>query len=230
MTVAHHEYRRMLITQEKRLEGLVTEDASMRYMVPALLGRRVQLAVNTWLGNQSRSALPIQFPTLTDVLHDFHLGRRWEPTFPVGYLHSTSTGSLPAQAVSIAGTAPTIAGSTVTSGGSSLTSASTITGPSAPTNSASAQPTNSLVRNLAFNEAAFGTYKAMNIKARTLKDQLRTRNVSCPNNGRGEPMCLTYHVHGMCNARCRFAADQIAHTPAEDETFSAWCAQHYCLD
>lgn len=87
-----------------------------------------------------------------------------------------------------------------------------------------------IVRNTNFNESAFAVYRAMNIKAKLLKDQLRSRNVALPNNARGEPMCLTYHVHAMCNARCRSIADHAAHTSTEDEALRSWCELHYHLD
>jgi len=177
-------------------------------------------------------ALP--FKSLTEVFADIELGLPWEPVFPPTYLQMirpSGMTTLPSD-VSVANTAPTAA--------STITPNSTGSGSTGPTRNRQ-QPSsttpgdastirNEIVRNVNFNESVFSVYRAMNIKAKTLKDQLRTRNVEYPNNARGEPMCLTYHVHAMCNARCRYVSDHSNHTAAEDETLRTWCDQHYHLD
>ena len=233
VTTAHQEYRRELVAQEKRLERITTRDPTMRFLVPALHGRRIQLAVNTWLGGQARSPMALPFKSLTDVFADIELGLPWEPVFPPTYLQMIRpSGTTPPTDVSVANTAQTAA--------STITPNSTGSGSTGPTRNRQ-QPgstipgdastiRNEIVRNVNFNESVFSVYRAMNIKAKVLKEQLRTRNVDLPNNSRGETMCLTYHVHAMCNARCRFVADHSAHTPAEDELLRAWCEQHYHLD
>ena len=98
VTQAHQTYRRELVTQEKRLERITTREPSMRFLVPALLGRRIQLAVNTWLGGQARSPNPVPFKSLIDVFDDIELGLPWEPVFPGGYLQMIrpqGTGTTP---------------------------------------------------------------------------------------------------------------------------------------
>ena len=205
-------------------------------MTPALLARRVQLATNAWLVTQSRTALPVQICNLTEIFSDIDLGKQWEAPFPTQYI--TTPAHVPS-AYTVPGVAPTVTpATTVSAGGTASTTASTITftsGAIAPTNSTTATVTsnpreNSIVRNLLYNEAVFGQYKAMNIKAKTLKDQLRARKVAYPLNARNSNMCLTYHVQGICNSGCRNAADHYAHSSAEDEIFRTWCATHYKLD
>ena len=242
VTQAHHTYRRELVTQEKRLERITTRDPAMRYLVPALLGRRIQLGVNTWLGSQARSPTALPIKSFVEVFDDIDLGMPWEPIFPGAYLQMIRPASgvgahvtPPSDSISLQGTADTTA-STLTN--NTATTGTTRNRPQSTTGGSAAGSTNSdpsgvrnaIVRNVAFNESVFGVYRAMNIKARTLKDQLRSRNVDLPNNARNEPMCLTYHVHAMCNARCRFASDHGTHTSQEDEALRVWCEQHYHLD
>ena len=240
VTRAHQDYRSALVMHEKRLERITTRDTSMRFLVPALLGRRVQLSVNNWLSNQARSPNPVTFRSLVDVFDDIELGLPWEPVFPAGYLQmltpNRAAASHPSDA-SFAGTVGTAASTLTGASGSASGRTSSGTSPTtarpnlptiAPTEGG--QVRNEIVRNVNFNATVFGTYRAMNIKAKLLKEQLRTRNVELPNNTRGEPMCLTYHVHAMCNARCRSSTDHSTHTAAEDEILRNWCEQHYHLD
>ena len=243
VTQAHQTYRREIVTQEKRLERITTRDPTLRFLVPSLLGRRIQLAVNTWLSNQARSPTPVPFRSLVDVFDDIELGLpSWEPVFPSTYLQLIKQPQPSDVSFSGDTAASTITGST---GGASSASRSwnnsgrsTGAGGPAPgsavtppaTTGAAPSTRSEIVRNAAFNESAFGVYRAMNIKAKLLKEQLKTRQVDMPNNARNEAMCLTYHVHAMCNARCRFATDHAPHTAAEDETLRLWCETHYHLD
>ena len=229
VTRAHQDYRRELVTHEKRLERITTRDNSMRFLVPALLGRRIQLAVNTWLGSQARSPSPVAFKSLTDVFDDIEMGLPWEPVFPHGYLQMMKPNAAQPSDISLSGTVGTAA-STLTGGSSSINSNGQRSNNAPAASPADTTTRSEIIRNVNFNAPVFGVYRAMNIKAKLLKDQLKTRNVELPNNASGERMCLTYHVHAMCNARCRFASDHASHTAAEDETLRGWCDQHYHLD
>jgi hypothetical protein len=230
VTQQYHTYKQYLGTYEHRLERIVPLNPQMRYLTPALLARRVQLATNAWLVGQARTAMPIPFTGLTDIFHDIDLGKQWEAPFPAQYIASPVPPSV-APTRNLAGPAPSV----VSVGGSTgnTTAASTLTTPTATTTPATAAPSatpNAIVRNMAYNAAVFEVYKAMNIKAKVLKEQLRTRGVAYPTNAHQNNMCLTYHVQGICNTNCRNASDHYAHTPAEDETFRSWCEQHYKLD
>jgi hypothetical protein len=234
VTQQYRAYRQYLGLNEYRLERITTSDSKMRPLVPALLGRRVQLATNAWLVAQAKVAMPVPHSDLSEIFLDIDLGKQWEAPFPAYYLTFPSA-LVPGPSATIR-----LGSSTSSTAASTLSAPSTITtstgsfGSSTPVTVSTPVATTvtretSIVRNVLYNEAVFGPYKALNIKAKTLKDQLRTRNVTYPVNARNGNMCLTYHVQGICNSGCRNAADHYAHSAAEDETFRAWCALHYKL-
>ena len=44
----------------------------------------------------------------------------------------------------------------------------------------------------------------------------------------GLPMCLPWHVKGMCNGACpRAAIDHVEYSAAELQDLQVWCAAHY---
>ena len=221
VTLQHKAYRNMLITQEKRLERITPRDPTLKLMVPALMGRVVQLTTNAWLGLQLRSAMPVPCGDLLQVFTDIELGRQWDPVFPGAYLSANLTAnSYHPASVSVhtaATTGSTLTAPSVAAGATAPTSAASTTGPSA-TAPSTAGPPNAMIRNLHYNESVFQPFKAKGIKARLLKDQIRARGVSYPLNSQGNNMCITYHVTGLCNERCSVRADHITHTTAEDET------------
>jgi hypothetical protein len=240
VTQQYHDYKQYLSTHEHRLERIVPTDLKMRYMTPALLARRIQLATNSWLTTQARTALPCTFIGLTDIFLEMGLGKQWEPPFPSQYISNPAQAALSSFASPVTPSMVSTSGTAITTGAAStLTANSGVTGSTSVPNqtaagtltsgttTGSAPRDNTIVRNLLYNDTVFGQYKAMNIKAKTLKDQLRTRRVAYPtNSSRGGNMSLTHHVHGVCNSGCRNAADHYAHSAIEDETFRAWCAEH----
>ena len=236
VTQQHKAYKQYLGSYEHRLERIVPSDPTLKYLAPALLARRVQLATNAWLVAQARSPMPMPFSPLTEIFSDIDLGKQWEAPFPAQYISAPATAAPTFSRITNPSAVVSISGSSIS--GSSV-AGSTLTANSAPPpasqgttagTEATTPPPNSLIRNLMYNDGVFGKFKAMNIKAKPLKDQLRTRRVTYPTNARGNPMCLTYQVHGICNSNCRNAADHYAHSAAEDETFRAWCELHYHLD
>lgn len=92
----------------------------MRYIVPALLARVVQLEVNAWLKEQFNSPQPVPFTSLTAVFKDIARQTAWEPLFPVAYLHGPPPpapyGPAYPTYISAPGTAPTIAAASTLSG------------------------------------------------------------------------------------------------------------------
>ena len=216
-------YRQALVSNEKRLELVTTKDPSMRNLVPALLARVIQVDMNAWFQGQMRSAAPYPLPPLTDIFRDIERERHWEPRFPAGYLTIPTATTPPLSEVISLGarTAPTAA--------SSLTSLTHAPPSTAGPTPVPPQPENAIVRNTHYKDEIFGPFKAQGLKARTVKDSIKKRNVELPTNARGQPMCLTYHVHGVCNTRCKLAPDHSAHTSTEDEALRSWCADHYKL-
>jgi len=229
VTQQYRAYRHYLGSYEHRLERIVPADPRLKYLTPALLARRIQLATNAWLVTQARSPMPVPFAPLIDIFHDIDLGKQWEPPFPSQYINNSASNNT-VVAPSVAPHTPVVnngPASVVSLGGTASTTGSTLTTPST---TAPALPPNAIVRNLMYNEDVFKKFKEMNIKAKTLKDQLRIRRTAYPVNSRNEKMCLTYHVQGICNSNCRNSGDHYAHSAEEDETFRAWCEINYHLD
>jgi hypothetical protein len=216
VTVQHRAFRDTLVAREQRLELITTRDPTYCHMVPALLGRFIQIEVNHWLNTQSRTAQPVRFDTLLDIFQDIDRQRQWEPSFPSAYLSqpkpvplSISTGS--------------VTGITVGSGITTNTAISQGTSATNPTTTTST----AVVRNPAYNDRLFGPFKAQNIRARAVKDYVRKNKVAYPVNSRKENMCITYHTVGLCNEACRQVADHTTHSADEDETLRLWCTEHW---
>ena len=184
-------------------------------MVPALLGRFIQIEVNHWLTTQARTAQPVRFDTLLDIFQDIDRQRQWEPTFPSAYLSPTKP------------VPPSISTSSLTT--NSLGSALTPNTGSQGASTMQLTPTTStaVVRNPGYNDKLFGPFKAQNIRARAVKDYVRKNKVAYPVNARNENMCVTYHTLGLCNEACRQVADHVPHSPDEDEKLRMWCTEHW---
>ena len=229
VTRQHHLYRERLIADEQFLERVTPRDPSMLMLVPALLGRVVQLEVNEWITTQLRTDRAVPFDSLLDVFSDLSRERPWEPTFPLAYIHQPAGQSYSlGGGQSVAGsllTAPTAAMTISRSAAPSSGAASFVAAP--PTVEVAAGPPNNIIRNVMYKDTLFGVFKAMGIKSRTLKDNLKLRHIETPTNARGTKMCITYHVVGVCNERCKFAADHFAHNDADDTTFQTWCTENY---
>ena len=229
LTVQHHLYRARLIADEQLLERVVPREPSMLMLVPALLGRVVQLEVNEWLTTQLKTDQAVPFSRLLEIFGELSRERPWEPTFPAAYINQPP---LQYSSLSAGGGGGSVAGSALTAPTSAMTLSRQARGgaSTAPTivpADISAAPGNNIVRNVHYKDALFGTFKAMGIKSRTLKDNLKLRQVETPTNARGANMCITFHVVGVCNERCKFAADHGTHSDSEDATFQTWCTEHY---
>jgi hypothetical protein len=234
VTRQYKQYHDTLVSREQDLDTVVTRDPSMKFMVPALLARILQIDTNAWLVEQLSSIYPLHLTTLTEVFKEIERQRPWEPLFPAGYTHYLPMGNTPAadySQVSHGGSTVTTGASTITSGGGSLRSGGTQHTPAAqpaatPPAAATTRPSSNMVRNLHFNPI-FAKFKEMNLRARPLKQRLMAQGVAFPTNTRNGGMCITYHAMGVCNDQCKFIADHYKHTDAEDETLRAWCEQHY---
>ena len=229
VTRQHRSYKSYLSLHEKRLERVVPRDPRQLHLVPALLARLVQVDVNQFLLDQSRSPAPLTFDRMTDVFADIARARQWEPHFPTRYLNDpnaiTGYPSVPANITASASATPSLADTSLTSPSTMPPSVAPPTAPAA-SNTASA-----IVRNPNYNATLFGEYKAKGIKTGKLKAALHARgNVKIPRNSNNVAMCLPYHIIGMCNTRCHSVADHTPQSEADSNTLVAWCAEHYHLN
>ena len=237
VTRQYQQYHNIMVTREQDLDSVVTRDPTMKYMVPALLARILQVDTNSWLTEQLTSVYPVHLTTLLDVFKDIERQRPWEPLFPPGYTQMlpvtgpSTTYSIASQGTTTTGLS-TLSSGIVTSGGNPTTNTRNQSSSVAPPSSGGAPTTrtpSNVVRNLNFNPI-FNKFKEMNIRARPLKQRLMAQNIAFPANARNNGMCITYHAMGICNDQCKFISDHYKHSEAEDETLRAWCEQHFRLE
>jgi len=232
ITVAHRRYRESLVAHEKRLERVIPRDPRYLHLVPALLARRTQVTVNYWLLEQLHSPQPITFEGLHTVFADIECDRPWEPSFPSRYVNTPASDSYPA-AITVGGS-PSLAGTSLSGSNSSTpsnpsTAPSTVPTPNAP--APAKPPKAAIVRNPDYKNDLFAEYKAKGIKTGRLRDALYKRNrTQIPKNSAGNPMCIPWHIIGMCNERCNSIADHAPHSDQDDQALATWCAEHYHLD
>ena len=73
-----------------------------------------------------------------------------------------------------------------------------------------------MLRNIKFG-SSFDPYKALNPATKKVKERAKVSNVGLPKTSSNNIMCLSYHIKGMCNTCCRFAADhKVQNYPDKD--------------
>ena len=234
----HSDYRRVLIEREMELAREVPRNPAHRFLVPALLARRMQVDVNVWLQDQTRTNRLVGVPTLSDVFGEIKRKRDWAPDLPAAYFQTTP----PAH---ISDTESVMSGGSALTGWSLGTGAAPPTLPTlptqgsgtpggqstggAPTNGAPPPATQSVVLNQHPNDA-FRPFKEMGLATKAVKQRCRDNNIAWPKNSRNQRFCLSFHIKGMCNTRCGNATDHHQHTPEEDANLIAWCTEHYKVE
>jgi hypothetical protein len=69
----------------------------------------------------------------------------------------------------------------------------------------------------------FTPYRRTGERVRDIVKQVITNNQPVPLNDAGNPMCVSYHVKGICNTRCGHATEHCTHNAAETGIFLGWC-------
>jgi hypothetical protein len=184
---------------------------------PALICQQFRLHFNVWVSRQMTSVAPVAFPDQVHAVWDQLLlsDPSWEKPIPYRYLRlRQSEGSPSSIMYPAAAPAPS-------------------PGP-APAPSPSPAPVDErqAVHSNMRPNSAFEPHKR-NRGNRTLKNLVIDAGTAIPKNDRGQEMCLTFHLLGSCNSRCRRKKDHndiepggSFHTPAEDKRLLDWCAQH----
>jgi hypothetical protein len=170
---------------------------------PTLLLRFVQLNVVNWFRAMRTSATLAPVPNFQSALTSMLVGNTsWVPSIPPRYLQPQITPQK-------VGSGPTAAPL-----------------PLRDTAAPAAAKTSAEV-NLAKN-AAFDKYK-LNITAKTIKTAITTAGEPpvIKRDGKERPMCVSYHLKGLCYSTCKRQYDHQPHTAAEDEPLMAWCAVAY---
>jgi hypothetical protein len=160
----------------------------------------------TWFRTMQVATTMVPPPNFTSVLTHLLVGNTsWVPTIPACYLKRT-----PPQSGGV-----TVIGSPLPNTRNSAT-------PAAPTATKTSAEVN-LAKNVAFNK-----YKA-HITTKTIKAAITAAGEPpvISRDGQDRPMCVSYHVKGLCYSTCKRQYDHKPHTSTEDEPLLAWCAVAY---
>jgi len=217
----HRLYRATLVDKEMELEREVPRNPSYRFIVPALLARRVQIDVNVWLQDQSRTNRALPLDSLNDVFVEIKRQKDWAPNMPPAYFRAAPPIILDDQS-----TGSALTDSTMGTRGTGSSAGGTAT---QPPPAAKTEVTQAMQQNKAPNPA-YAPFQAMGILTKALKDRCRDQNIPWPKTVRGDRFCPTFHIKSMCNTRCGNAADHRQHTAEEDATLVKWCEANYKLD
>jgi hypothetical protein len=185
---------------------------------PALVCQQFRMHFNVWAARQMASPTPVAFPNgVHDMWDQILLGDpSWEKPIPYTYLRLYRPDPTPYS--------PAVDRGPGGGGGAPAPAP----GP-APSPAPAAGPRQSVHRNT-WPNAAYEEY-ARAKGDRTLKDLIIQAGDALPKNDRGQEMCLTFHLLGSCNSRCKRRKDHHdieggkRHTPDEDAKLLSWCSR-----
>ena len=214
LTVGYREFQEQVIRREKYLETVEPYDTSLRYMVPALVGRWLQLRTNVWVQTQAKSASRVPTPAFGQLFDQMTVQEQWEPRFPMRYmgtptvkpfLHSIVTPTTE-QMLAISALTPATGNDRTQTVGTKATT----------------------VRNDQYQDC-FQKFKAMGIRTAALRDHLKEKNIAPPKNNKGHEICLAWHVVGMCNTNCKRSGTHTTQAQTDEAALLTWCESHYNL-
>jgi len=210
LTMQYQDLHMQLVRREKFLETVEPTDRTQRHLVPALVGRWVQLRTNHWLQAQAKSPLPVPVMQFSVLFDQMALMEPWEPRFPSRYLAPPPTQHGP----------PSVA----TTQGSTISTITPVT-MAAPIAST---PRSTAVRSPAYAEV-FQKFKAMGIRTSLLRERLKEKRIEIPKNAHGDELCLAWHVIGMCNTSCKRSTTHGPLAAADEAALLEWCKTNYTL-
>jgi hypothetical protein len=181
-------------------------------LLPALSQRWAQLRWSYWVGQQWNSMNNVPAPNYLDLWRCLTLKTDWESPLPERYM-----AELPAL------TPPRMPPLPPLQPGRMHT-------PAAPPPAAGTDPqAGTAVRCLPYNEV-FTPYRQTGDRERDDIRRAAAAGQTVPQSDAGQPMCISYHVKGICNSRCGRSAGHTAHNAAESARLSAWCASAFVAD
>ncbi len=219
-----------LFTQrEAVLEQTAPRMGHDRSMMPALILRWFQLRWSLWFVKQWNSATPVPAPHFTDLFEQMDVDAPWEPTFPHGFL----------PAPRIAPRAPPQAPPALPALQPAPQQQQPAPAPApapvpAPAPAPPTRPTgNRRVNNPSPVKQMFHTFRDIpNLRVRDVRLRATRPPPTSPfthADGRQCPMCVAWHVKGMCNEGCGSTPDHQAHTDEQDAPLAAWCTEFYVV-
>jgi hypothetical protein len=193
-------------------------------LVPGLVLRYFQAHMNLWIHQQLASDSLILFPSgVHDIWTQLALRSHiWERPFPLRYI--TSAAPLPGFG-NLAAPGGVVYGATM--------NVPPMAAGAPPAAAAPAPRVQETHRNMYpnGNEEAFKVYRTLMIgrKFKKVIDAGVQNGHLIPKNGRGDDMCVTFHVLGNCTSFCSRRSDHNTaggrgnHTKADDDALLKWC-------
>lgn len=212
--------------------------------VPALRGLKgvyhlqwLSLRLTNYFRMLDRNVPNVACPDPHEIIDRIQEQRQWEPilteTFILRYnvrsflaLHAFGAGGGSRPPL------PSLAGSSA-SVSSGLTAPSLATAPGGSANGTVAvtqkKGEDTRVENPDFNGDLFGTYKTSALKAKSIRDRVKSGAIPplpVSKLNAAAPMCLAWHSKGVCNKNCPSVADHVRYSADEYEPLVAWCRDH----
>ena len=96
-------------------------------------------------------------------------------------------------------------------------------------NNTGTDTTSKRVNNTNYNSNLFDEYRKASITSRAIKNKIRNGELPALPKSKvdGQPVCLGWHVKGMCNENCRRSADHTKYSDSEYNELKAWCTANY---
>ena len=193
---------------------------SEELLLPTMLLKWFCVQASQWYRRQAASPAAIPAPLFEQVFDDIKNERPWAPNLSLPFLSALNLQHFHASTTTQPGLHAT------TTPGSTATQDTVTTGPGATTPPA---PTNERTNNVNFNTALFNTYKVMPISCRSLRMKIARNELPALPTSKVDqnPMCLDWHVKGVCNAGCSRRANYVPYTTAEYQPLVQWCATNF---
>ena len=206
--------------------------------------------------NQTSSVTPIALPSPSELMDEIELKKQWEPTISTNLRQTLKLDAFCrlGEATGLKGATISMDNASLASGLTSTTKGSTLTvedlfrylgaaGAQSPAGGAGAggasgtSKTGTGQMNVDFNEHKFGELKRRKqngnmIKCRDIRMRIRRQELPelPPSKVDNQPMCLAWHVKGLCNPDCPRAADHVKYESAEYDPLFQWCVANYPKD
>ena len=203
------QFLRDFVDRESSLFWYVPKSPGYKLCMPLLIVHWIMLRTDHWFRTQAVSDVAIPPPNLGELFTDIELGKHWEPALPASLITTPQRPPRPAPTYQPSPT-PSQQGGGEPSGNPN--------GNSIP---------NRIVQNEEYKTELFGSFKEMQVNHSSLRNRVTVRPPPSPHGSSGGEMCLSFHIKGMCNARCGRAEDHQSHTDDQDQLLVSWCNTHY---
>jgi hypothetical protein len=167
---------------------------------------------------------PVAPPNLEVLFDDIARGKDWAPLLPERYLapEAGAAGVLPTPS-----TAASDAGSII----SGLTSSTGTSGSNPQGGASSGAGSGTDIPKVQYNleyQDRFQQYKELGLPTRMVKAYCIKKGIKPPwSHVLKKPMCISFHIKGVCNNRCGSNGDHKRHTKQQDDELEKWCQAHY---